>query len=208
MTEMLIVSDGVRPASGSTRGVPVGNPLHGVEVMILPMGFVGGAEVQSLADGSTGEVFVNGPWLSAGYDQHWARNRDARLQYNGKEWHRTGDVGHIDNGLFIEGRIAHVITVGETKLTPVPMEQGVENLLPGVTAAAVAVPAGNSSAVVVVLSDGETDGAADPAIEQKVRQVVPDVVAVLFKKKLPVDRRHNSKIDRTALGVWAAEQLS
>ena len=208
MTEMLIVSDGVRPSSGATRGVPVGNPLHGVEVMILPMGFASGSEVRPLADGSTGEVFVNGPWLSAGYDQHWARNRDARIQYNGKEWHRTGDVGHINNGLFIEGRIAHVITVGETKLTPVPIEQGIENLLPGVTAAAVAVPAGNSSAVVVVLSDGETDGAADPAIEKKVRQVVPDVVAVLFKKKLPVDRRHNSKIDRTALGAWAAKELS
>jgi acyl-coenzyme A synthetase/AMP-(fatty) acid ligase len=208
MTEMLIVSDGVRPTVGSQSGVPVGNPLQDVEIMILPMGFVGGDDVQPLEDGATGEVFVTGPWLSAGYDQHWARNRDARIQYNGKEWHRTGDVGHMKNGLFIEGRIAHVIHNGDVLLTPVPIEQSIEMVLPGVTTAAVSVPAGEGAAVVVVLCDGETEGAADPAIEQKVRQVVPDVVAVLFKKKLPVDRRHNSKIDRTALGTWAAKQLS
>jgi olefin beta-lactone synthetase len=151
---------------------------------------------------------VTGPWLSAGYDQHWARNRDARVLHNGTEWHRTGDVGHLDNGLFIEGRIAHIINTGDTVLTPVPLEQSIEEVLPGVTAAAVGVPAGAFQALVVVLSDGETTGAADAAIEKKVREVAPDLVAVLFKKKLPVDRRHNSKIDRIALGIWASEELS
>ena len=60
----------------------------------------------------------------------------------------------------------------------------------------------------MVLSDGKTAGAADASIEQQVREVAPDVAAVLFKKDLPVDRRHNSKIDRLALASWAAEQLS
>jgi hypothetical protein len=41
-----------------------------------------------------------------------------------------------------------------------------------------------------------------------VRGVFPLVSNVLYKKALPVDRRHNSKIDRTALGVWASEQLN
>jgi hypothetical protein len=36
----------------------------------------------------------------------------------------------------------------------------------------------------------------------------PLVEAVLYKKELPVDRRHNSKIDRTLLSVWATEQLA
>jgi acyl-coenzyme A synthetase/AMP-(fatty) acid ligase len=117
-------------------------------------------------------------------------------------------VGHLDNGLFIEGRIAHIINTGDTVLTPVPLEQSIEEVLPGVTAAAVGVPAGAFQALVVVLSDGETTGAADAAIEKKVREVAPDLVAVLFKKKLPVDRRHNSKIDRIALGIWASEELS
>ena len=208
MTEMLIVSDGVRGTDESHRGVAVGSPLPGAAVMILAMGFTSDQVVTPLEPGVTGEVFVTGPWLSAGYDQHWERNRNARVSFNGTEWHRTGDVGHINNGLFIEGRIAHVINTGESVLTPVPIEQAVEEVLPGVSAAAVGVPVNKNEALVLVLCDGETSGAADIAIERKVREVVPDVVAVLFKKKLPVDRRHNSKIDRTALGEWAAELLS
>ena len=208
MTEMLIVSDGMRGNEASQRGVAVGSPLPGVEVMILPMGFTSNQTVTPLDPGVTGEVFVTGPWLSAGYDQHWARNRSARVSFNGVEWHRTGDVGHFNNGLFIEGRIAHVIDTGDSVLTPVPIEQAIEEVLPGVSAAAVGVRMNENEALVIVLCDGETSGAADVAIERKVREVATDVVAVLFKKKLPVDRRHNSKIDRTALGEWAAELLS
>jgi olefin beta-lactone synthetase len=208
MTEMLIVTDGVRSEVSHHAGVSVGRPLPSVEVMILPLGFRSGDVVAPVTDGVTGEVFVTGPWLSVGYDQHWQRNRDARVQFNSREWHRTGDVGHVKNGLFIEGRSAHVLRINDHVLTPVPIEQAVEELLPGVTAAAVSVPAGSSSALVVVLCDGETTGAAIRAIEMKVREAVPEVVAVLFKKKLPVDRRHNSKIDRVALGLWANEQLT
>jgi acyl-coenzyme A synthetase/AMP-(fatty) acid ligase/pimeloyl-ACP methyl ester carboxylesterase len=208
MTEMLIVTDGVRAEASHHEGVSVGRPLPGVNVMVLPLGFTSDDVVHPVVDGVTGEVFVTGPWLSVGYDQHWQRNRDARVQFNSREWHRTGDVGHVKNGLFIEGRSAHVLRIGNTVLTPVPIEQAVENLLPDVTVAAVTVPVGSSSALVVVLCDGETTGAAVRPIEMKVREVAPDVVAVLFKKKLPVDRRHNSKIDRIALGQWANEQLT
>ena len=208
MTEMLIVTDGVRSDATNNAGVSVGHPLPNVDVMVLPIGFQSGDVVTPVPHGVTGELFVTGPWLSVGYDQHWQRNRDARVQFNSKEWHRTGDVGHLDNGVFIEGRNAHVLHINDAIVTPVPIEQAIEQLLPDVTVAAVSVPAGHSSALVVVLCDGETTGAAVRAIEMKVREIAPDVVAVLFKKKLPVDRRHNSKIDRIALGRWANEQLT
>jgi acyl-coenzyme A synthetase/AMP-(fatty) acid ligase len=188
--------------------VPVGMSLPNARVIILPLGFSGDQPVSPLPQGTTGEVFVTGPWLSCGYDQHWARTRDARVQYDGAIWHRTGDVGHVDNGVFIEGRTAHIVNTGEKTLTPVPLEQSVEALLPGVTAAAVGVPLRDAAALVIVLCDGKTTGAADVSIERQVREVAPDVVAVLFKKDLPVDRRHNSKIDRLALASWAADQLS
>ena len=208
MTEMLIVTDGVRSDAANNAGVSVGHPLPNVEVMVLPIGFQSGDVVAPVPHGVTGEIFVTGPWLSVGYDQHWQRNRDSRVQFNSKEWHRTGDVGHLDKGLFIEGRNAHVLRINDVIVTPVPIEQAIEELLPGVTVAAVSVPVGSTSALVVVLSDGETTGAAVRTIEMKVREVAPDVVAVLFKKKLPVDRRHNSKIDRLALGRWANDQLT
>jgi acyl-coenzyme A synthetase/AMP-(fatty) acid ligase len=114
----------------------------------------------------------------------------------------------VNDGLFVEGRVAHVIHTSTSVLTPVPIEQSVEEVMPGITAAAVGVSAGQHQALVVVLCDGKREGSADVHTEAKVRDVTPDVVAVLFKKELPVDRRHNSKIDRTALGLWVTKQLA
>ena len=208
MTEMLIITDGIRDSSTSSRGVPVGHPLPGVDVVVFPFGCVATDDLEQVATGATGEIFVTGPWLSVGYDQHWARNRDARVQYAGREWHRTGDVGHVQNGLFVEGRIAHVIDIAGTQVTPVPIEQSVEEIFPGVTAAAVGVTTDGHDALVVVLCDGSTTGVADIAVQNAVRGVAPQVASVLYKKTLPVDRRHNSKIDRTALSAWATTQLS
>jgi acyl-coenzyme A synthetase/AMP-(fatty) acid ligase len=208
MTEMLIITDGIRDSSTSSRGVPVGHPLPGVEVVVFPFGCVATDDLEPVPAGTTGEIFVTGPWLSVGYDQHWARNRDARVQYAGREWHRTGDVGHVRDGLFVEGRIAHVIDIEGIQVTPVPIEQSVEEIFPGVTAAAVGVKTDGQDALVVVLCDGSTTGVADLAVQNSVRGVAPQVASVLYKKSLPVDRRHNSKIDRTALSAWATTQLS
>ena len=208
MTEMLIVTDGIRGDARGVRGVPVGHPLPGVEVMVFPFGCVASDDLAPVPAGVTGELFVAGPWLSVGYDQHWLRNRDARVHYAGREWHRTGDVGHVQDGVFVEGRIAHVIDVAGTRITPVPIEQSVEEMFPGVTAAAVGVTIDGQQSLVVVLCDGSRTGVADTSIHNAVRGVFPSVSNVLYKKALPVDRRHNSKIDRTALGVWASEQLN
>lgn len=208
MTEMLIVTDGMRGASHQPRGVPVGNGLALVEVNIFAMGCVSTDSIEPLAAGVTGEIFVTGPWLSVGYDQHWLRNKDARVQYGNREWHRTGDVGHIDGALFVEGRIAHVIDVEGVPVTPVPIEQLVEKTLKGVTAAVVGVKTKTKQGIVVVLCDGKTTGVADAAIQKAVHDVAPQVVSVLYKKSLPVDKRHNSKIDRIALSKWATEKLS
>jgi acyl-CoA synthetase (AMP-forming)/AMP-acid ligase II len=208
MTEMLIVSDGVRGESTSTRGVPVGKPLSDVNIMILPFGWKHGDDIAPLPHGETGEVFVTGPWLSRGYDQHWRRHRDARVMYEGHEWHRTGDVGHISNGVFIEGRIAHVIQLHDSVVTPVPIEQAVEKFFPHVMAAAVGAMHKDEKKLVVILCDGSTSGRADSSTTTKVKSMFPLVEAVLYKKELPVDRRHNSKIDRTLLSVWATEQLA
>jgi olefin beta-lactone synthetase len=41
-----------------------------------------------------------------------------------------------------------------------------------------------------------------------VREVVTaPVAAVLSRKKMPVDIRHNAKIDRAALAAWATDVL-
>ena len=49
-----------------------------------------------------------------------------------------------------------------------------------------------------------------PCIDQAVREALPDqpLAAVLSVPHLPVDVRHNSKVDRTRLGRWAGKVLA
>ena len=52
---------------------------------------------------------------------------------------------------------------------------------------------------------------ASLALTDRVRQVLDpdiDVASVLLVPRLPVDRRHNSKVDRTALARWAERTLA
>ena len=55
----------------------------------------------------------------------------------------------------------------------------------------------------------EDEGLADEQTSQRVRAALDHpVAAVLTVHSLPVDIRHNTKIDRTAVSNWAADVLS
>jgi predicted regulator of Ras-like GTPase activity (Roadblock/LC7/MglB family) len=50
---------------------------------------------------------------------------------------------------------------------------------------------------------------ADDELADRIRDAVPvDVAAVLTVSSLPVDKRHNSKIDRTKVAAWASKVLA
>ena len=131
-------------------------------------------------------------------------------------WHRTGDVGHLDAAgrLWVEGRLVHLITTAAGPVTPVGVEQRIE-AIGGVAAAAVVGvgPTGIQQVVAVVVPPTEIKmphGSLAPAgLTAAVRAAagVP-LAAVLLARDLPTDIRHNSKIDRAAVGRWAGRILS
>jgi acyl-CoA synthetase (AMP-forming)/AMP-acid ligase II len=193
--------------------VCVGHPVAGVDVMVAPLGFDASSVVSSVEVATTGEVLVRAPWLSEGYDRRWATERDARpADAAGLRWHRSGDVGHVDTEgrLWIEGRSVHVIQSDTGPVTPVPVEVAVEAAVADVQrCAAVGIgPVGCQQLVVVVERAGD-DGLADASVAAAVRSAVDHpVAAVLQVSALPVDIRHNTKIDRTLVARWAAGVLS
>ena len=221
MTECLPVADidlatieVVTAAAGAAaHGVCVGSPVFGVNVMIAPLGFDAAGALQSLAVTKTGEVLVQAPWLSAGYDQLWRTQHEARPRdAAGCVWHRTGDVGHLDGDgrLWIEGRSVHVIDADGGPITPVPVEVAVERLVDVRRCAAVGVgPAGCQQLVVVIEDASARDGLASTERCAAVRAAVTHpVAAVLDVRALPVDIRHNTKIDRTLVARWASDVLA
>jgi acyl-CoA synthetase (AMP-forming)/AMP-acid ligase II len=129
-------------------------------------------------------------------------------------WHRTGDVGHLDDAgrLWVEGRLPHVIATPDGVVTPVAPEQRVESLDRVARAAVVGVgPRGTQQIVVIVetASPARRVALADRELTASVRRVVGvPVAAVLEVPRLPTDIRHNSKIDRSGLSRWAGDVLA
>jgi len=206
MTEVLPVADislTQRVAVGSGRGVCVGRAVVGCDVLIAPTD--PRARVESLPPATTGEVVVRSPWMSSGYDRLWHTQLAARPVNAGAVWHRTGDVGHLDgdDNLWIEGRVVHLVHTVDGPVSPVPIEVAAESVDGVQRAAAVAVgPIGVQQVVVVLELAERADGHASAAMAAAVRAAcAPQLVAAVWTAKaLPVDIRHNAKIDRTALG--------
>jgi olefin beta-lactone synthetase len=217
MTEVLPVADisldGIEQAEADDPrgGVCVGRPVAGAEVRIAALGFDPEEMPAELEPGSTGEILVRAPWVSDGYLGLWATQRAARPGAVG-DWHRSGDVGHIDadGRLWVEGRAVHVIHAVDGPITSVPVERAVERMLALARVAAVGVgPVGRQQLVVVIEDAAATEGLADADRTASVRRAVSEPVAsVLTVTHLPVDIRHNAKIDRTAVAAWASDVLA
>lgn len=213
MTEVLPVCD-VRvdeiDAAGAGPGVLVGLPLPGVEVRVSALDHEGRATGPTTHEsGVLGEIIVGADHRKVRYDRLWATER---LSSRDPGWHRTGDVGVLDERgrLWVAGRLSHVVTSPEGPIAPVPIEQAVQRI-PGVRqAACVGVgPAGLQQVVVVCVTEDGSSGPAPLALLDEIRELVEcDVAAVLLRPSLPVDIRHNSKIDRTAVSHWASQQLA
>jgi acyl-coenzyme A synthetase/AMP-(fatty) acid ligase len=218
MTEALPVTDvsaAEIEAAGSGDGVCVGRPLTGVEVRVSPLSALGEADgALTGAPGTTGEVCVRAAHVKDRYDALWATERASSRNPG---WHRTGDVGHLDaeGRLWIEGRLPHVVSTADGVVTPVGVEQRVEALNTVSAAATVGVgPAGTQAVVVVVVPSSGAPrraalGLAAPGLADAVRRAAGvEVAAVLVTGRLPVDIRHQSKVDRREVARRAARILA
>ncbi|MCW2802425.1 MAG: alpha/beta fold hydrolase [Propionibacteriaceae bacterium] len=222
MTEALPVTDVSLvelEAAGPGNGVCVGRPLPGVTVRVSPLTPDGRADGELTAQPEiTGEICVAAAHVKDRYDRLWATERESSRTAG---WHRTGDVGHFDvaGRLWVEGRLVHVLTTADGPLTPVGVEQRVEELDEVEAAAVVGVgPAGTQQIVVVVVPAPDASAGvrrrrprvlAEPALAASVRAVAGvSVAAVLTIEALPVDIRHASKVDRARVARWAERVLA
>ena len=216
MTEALplteVTLDELREASG--HGVLVGRPLDGVDIAIAPLDHSAvPADDTVTAHDVTGEIVVQCAWMRDRYDRRWATQHRADTP---RGWHRTGDVGHFDEQgrLWVEGRLAHVLTCADGPVTPVAAEFVAQREARVPLAALVGVgPAGAQVPVAVLLAPGPALGLADVDITTRVRSAVREatgleLAAVLTMRSLPVDVRHRSKVDRTRIAREAADYLA
>ncbi|MEU0199907.1 MULTISPECIES: AMP-binding protein [unclassified Streptomyces] len=188
----------VKPPAGHA-GTCLGHPLPGVRARVLD------------ADGTgLGEIAVAGPMVSPAYHARPDATDAAKSLADGALWHRTGDLGRLDDDgrLWYLGRTAHLVTGAGFTLTTEDIEAAADTA-PGVrrTALVGVGPAGRQRAVLCVEPER---GARKEAVVDALRAALGghpharNIATVLFRPRFPTDIRHNSKIDRARLAAYAA----
>lgn len=202
-------------------GVCVGRPVASIEVRIIR---IDDAEIAEYSDallrpqGEVGEIIVRGPQVTTTYDHDPANTKLGKINgETGSVWHRMGDVGYFDTSgrLWFCGRKAHRVTLEETVLFSVQVE-GIFDTHPKVyrTALVGVTIAGKTEPVLCVELKPEHRGADQREVVKGLVdlgagfEISRGVKRLLFHPSFPVDIRHNAKIGREKLAVWAQKRLS
>ena len=196
----------VEEASG--EGFLVGCPAEAAEVALVdlpdpaPRLDAQGLRPYLAAPGQCGEVVVKGAHVLTRYLNNPEADREDRLREpGGALWQRTGDMGHRDarGRLWLTGRRKDLVAHKGQVIHPLPLE-GRLDALPGIRRSALLQLDQPPRAMVLLALEPEGDAAeAFKAVEQVLASANLTGVAVQEIGDIPMDSRHNSKIDRPLL---------
>ncbi len=151
-----------------------------------------------LPAGEIGEIVVSGHHVLPGY---WEGIGDAETKFRvgGCVWHRTGDAGFLDeNGiLHLAGRCAASVKIGDRVVYPQEVE-GLALRFPEVTR--IALIRWDDIGVAVVEMQASIVKEVRRRILQQLKKEILKIgpLKVTVVPRIPLDRRHNSKIDYPA----------
>jgi acyl-CoA synthetase (AMP-forming)/AMP-acid ligase II len=177
------------------------------------------AETSPVETGQMGELMVRGGVVTSTYVVREDCNALHKVADGQTIWHRMGDVGYLDSQdrFWFCGRKAHRVRTEHGTLYTIPCEAVFNQLEPIYRSALVGVgPVGRQKPVIVVEPWPEhrpTSSAAREAILKQVAEraqaceLTRHISHFLIHLSMPVDIRHNSKIFREKLAVWAARKV-
>ncbi len=176
-------------------------------------------EIEELPQGEIGELIVHGPMVTRRYVTRTESNAAAKIADGRDVWHRMGDCGYLDEqGRFwFCGRAAHRVLTADGPMYPVRCE-AIFNQHPNIRRSALVGvgPPGRQRPVLVLepFADRFPKGkAAQAALLDEVRRLgaanplTAGIADFLLHRAFPVDIRHNAKIFREQLAVWAAKRV-
>ena len=197
-------------------GTCVGNPIGQIAVRIVRVtdGPLGETDLrQPLPVEALGEIVVRGPVVTQQYFQLPEATGLAKAWLDGECWHRMGDIGYFDRQgrLWFCGRKSQRVETPSGVLWTDRVEP-IFNTHPDVTRTALVGvgPRPRQQAVVVVETRTHRWSTTLLAELRKLalaHQTTRELCCfVHFPRPLPVDVRHNTKIQREWLGEWASRQ--
>ena len=216
-----IILQETRFATDQGRGVCIGFPVPTIQLEIIR---TDDDEIPvwqndlKLRDEVIGEIVVKGPQVTRNYFNRAESTRLAKIAVPASDdfFHRMGDLGYRDEKgrIWFCGRKAHrVVTLVETLFT-IPCEaifnthdQVFRSALVGIDATA-----GKEPVICVELEKSQNKQEQSQLIVELVNiarshELTKNIHQFLIHPAFPVDIRHNAKIFREKLAVWAEEQL-
>jgi olefin beta-lactone synthetase len=166
-----------------------------------------GLEPFRVGPGEVGEIVVSGPHVLRRYiDDPVATSQTKMTDKDGVVWHRTGDLARFDESgkLWLMGRVGDVVQVGSRTLYPYAVEVEIDSIA-GVERAALITHRLAPDGELVVQVRGD-EGDAVMAVKRRLDELDLARIPVAVVQKLPVDSRHNSKVNRKELRRMREEE--
>ncbi len=216
-------------------GICVGRKFDTIDWRIIritdgPIASIDGTE--TMPNGEIGELIVRGPQVSpeyttvstVGHDDR-TPNHLAKIPDANTPWHRIGDVGYFDDQqrFWYCGRKAHRVETTTGTLFTIPVE-AIFNTHPEVARSALVGmgPAHEKTPVIIIQPSGPMLRRcrkywSHPGYDQLQTELLQlaeqhtttqNILQLLFHHSLPVDVRHNAKINREQLAEWVEAEMS
>jgi acyl-CoA synthetase (AMP-forming)/AMP-acid ligase II len=201
-------------------GTCVGRKFPGIDWKVIrtvdgPIATI--ADIEELPRGEIGELIVRGSVVTREYATRTEWNALAKIADGDCIWHRIGDVGYFDDRerFWYCGRAAHrVRTPGGPMYTECC--EAIFNNHPAVFRSAlvgVGPPDLQRPVIIIEPRPGKMpqDERAQQALLEELRTLAKSspltagIADIRFHPAFPVDIRHNAKIFREKLAVWAGE---
>ena len=213
--------DGLIERTRRGEGTCIGRPAHRIEARVVAITddpLPTWEEVERRADelehtGGIGELVVAGPNVSTRYAWPEQANAAGKITDGARVWHRTGDLARLDEQgrIWFCGRKSQRVRTADGDLFTVQVEQ-IFAPVAGVARSAlvgVGAPGAQRPVLCLELDEGAEEAAVLAAVRARAAEfpLTEAITDVLVHPGFPVDIRHNAKIGREDLAVWAGKQL-
>ncbi len=201
-------------------GVCVGRPVPGLIakiIRVIDAPVADWSEALALPAGEIGEIVVKAAHATRTYLNLPEATALAKIpdSSDGGFYHRMGDLGYFDEQgrLWFCGRKSHRVVTGEITRYTIPCE-AVFNTHPKVLRSALVGVRRNGATAPVMCIQLEAEARDDTQEVMRAELLrigadyahTKDLTTILFHPAFPVDVRHNAKIFREKLAVWASRQ--
>jgi acyl-CoA synthetase (AMP-forming)/AMP-acid ligase II len=222
---MPVASIGSEEILSSTRhlteqgfGNCIGRALQGIDVRIIKISdnpIEHWSDALTVPDGDIGEITVSGDLVTQRYYNRPEADSLSKIEENGRRVHRMGDLGWKDNKgrIWFCGRKSHRVTAEKEVLFTIPCE-AIFNSHPEVRRSALVGvgPPGSQKPVICIETKKKKNSSGRKQLKWELLALAEanahtkSIETILFHDSFPVDIRHNAKIFREKLAVWAGKK--